>query len=288
MEEKANVLDRIRSGLSDMHAAEKKVAAFLLERPNEAVLMNISELAAASGVSDATVVRMCKRVGFRGYYQMKIYLSRDLGRDGPFRWGSGTTAESVLEASVHNLNKMMAALDQETLQKVVDLILRAGTVHLIAAGNTIPTAADLSFRLGLCNIATNFSFISDYMVHNMTRAGESDLIIAFSQSGISRRVLRDVAFGKRQGAKVVAITCMQHSPLTDLADYVILTHYDKELLSLDGASSHLLEMCINDLLVYHILHSAPSRKVLVTDRESWETPFDSCDAVELLLSEDKL
>ena len=288
MEEKANVLDKLRGGLEEMHAAEKKVANFLLEHPDEAVLMNISELAAASGVSDATVVRMCKRVGFRGYYQMKIYLSRDLGRDGRFRRELGSTVENVMDVSVHNLRTMMASLDQDMIREVVELILRAGTVHLIAAGNTIPVAADLSFRLGLCNIGTNFSFVSDFMVHNMTRAGESDVIIAFSQSGVSRRVLRDVAFGRKQGMKVVAVTCTQHSPLTDLADYIILTHYDKELLSLDGASSHLLEMCVNDLLVYHVLHSAPSRKVLMTDRESWEKPYDSCDAVELLLSEEKL
>ena len=288
MEEKANVLDKLRGGLEEMHAAEKKVANFLLEHPDEAVLMNISELAAASGVSDATVVRMCKRVGFRGYYQMKIYLSRDLGRDGCFRRELGSTVENVMDVSVHNLRTMMASLDQDMIREVVELILRAGTVHLIAAGNTIPVAADLSFRLGLCNIGTNFSFVSDFMVHNMTRAGESDVIIAFSQSGVSRRVLRDVAFGRKQGMKVVAVTCTQHSPLTDLADYIILTHYDKELLSLDGASSHLLEMCVNDLLVYHVLHSAPSRKVLMTDRESWEKPYDSCDAVELLLSEEKL
>ena len=41
---------------------------------------NVSELAKQSGVSDATVVRMCHHIGYTGYYEFRITLAKDLGR----------------------------------------------------------------------------------------------------------------------------------------------------------------------------------------------------------------
>ena len=63
-----------------MLSGGKKVADFILANPGLAVNANVSELANYSGVSDATVVRFCKHLGYEGYYQMRLLLARDIGR----------------------------------------------------------------------------------------------------------------------------------------------------------------------------------------------------------------
>ena len=78
-----NVLLRITEMYDKIFQAEKKVADFILKNPELAVNANVSELANYSGVSDATVIRLCKHLGYQGYYQMKICLSRDIGRRYP-------------------------------------------------------------------------------------------------------------------------------------------------------------------------------------------------------------
>ena len=74
------VLDVIKEKYGEIFAAEKKVADFVLQNPQKTVDSNVSEIAKQSGVSDATVVRMCHHIGYTGYYQFRITLARDLGK----------------------------------------------------------------------------------------------------------------------------------------------------------------------------------------------------------------
>jgi DNA-binding MurR/RpiR family transcriptional regulator len=71
------VIDTIQEHYDNIFNAEKKVADFILSNPEKAVNANVSELASFSGVSDATVIRFCKHIGYQGYYQLRINLSRD-------------------------------------------------------------------------------------------------------------------------------------------------------------------------------------------------------------------
>ena len=75
-----NVFETIRERYDSIFEAEKKVADYILEYPEKAVDYNVSELADVSGVSDATVIRMCKHIGYQGYYQLRLQLSRDIGK----------------------------------------------------------------------------------------------------------------------------------------------------------------------------------------------------------------
>ncbi|MFR3389602.1 MAG: MurR/RpiR family transcriptional regulator [[Clostridium] scindens] len=93
---KKNILDRevlevIKEQYDHIFSAERKVADFVLQNPQKAVDSNVSELAKQSGVSDATVVRMCHHIGYTGYYQFRISLARDLGKK---QYGSSALAES--------------------------------------------------------------------------------------------------------------------------------------------------------------------------------------------------
>ena len=75
---KREVLDVIKEQYDLIFSAEKKVADFVLQNPQKAVECNVSELAKHSGVSDATIVRMCHHIGYTGYYQFRITL--EIGR----------------------------------------------------------------------------------------------------------------------------------------------------------------------------------------------------------------
>ena len=57
------VLRNIERLKEDMFLAERKVADFISSNPYEVVELNVSDLADKSGASDATVIRLCKRLG---------------------------------------------------------------------------------------------------------------------------------------------------------------------------------------------------------------------------------
>ena len=66
MNEARSVLGAICSAYDSFFEAEKKIADYIMEHKDQAVDMTVGELAKASGTSDATVSRFCRRCGFKG------------------------------------------------------------------------------------------------------------------------------------------------------------------------------------------------------------------------------
>ena len=57
---------------------EKKIAEYL-EKIQEGFLTDtITEFAEKAGVSDATVVRFCRHIGYKGYQDFKMHMAQDL------------------------------------------------------------------------------------------------------------------------------------------------------------------------------------------------------------------
>ena len=72
---KREVLSVMREKYETLSLAERKVADFVVKNPYKTIDCNVANLAKLSGVSDATIVRMCHHIGYTGYYQFRITLS---------------------------------------------------------------------------------------------------------------------------------------------------------------------------------------------------------------------
>ena len=120
-DQEKSVIERISERKADIFKAEQKVADFILANPEEAVQLNVSEIAHASDVSEATVIRFCKHVGFRGYNHMRISLSRDLGRR--YYFAVDPTSTSA-DSEFRNFFKVIAA----NMLKIGDMIDRQASV----------------------------------------------------------------------------------------------------------------------------------------------------------------
>lgn len=67
----------IQSKMKVLTGSEKKVAEYVLKNYMRVLDFTVTELAEKAGVSDATVVRFCRSVGYKGYQDMKINLAQD-------------------------------------------------------------------------------------------------------------------------------------------------------------------------------------------------------------------
>lgn len=287
MIDNTSVLGAIRDSFEQMFAAERKVAQYILDEPEKAVLMNVSELANASDVSDATVVRMCKHVGYSGYYQMKIHLSHELGRNilqEKQRSRQPATVKEMLEIQAAGLLDLAKSLDLKTLLAIAEMIQQSTVVHVVAVGHTTPVAMDLGFRISRMGKSTMYSQIPEHFLAGLNNAREGELLIAISRSGSSRQVLQAAELAQENGLKIVVITARENSPLSKYGDRRILTMSENGLFGENySPASHLCEMVVNDLLI-HMLESW-DRIVRVVDDKSKEKEIDH---VEYILSEYKL
>ena len=73
-----SVMDIICASYEHFFDAEKKIADYILDNKKAAVDMTVAELARASGTSDATVSRFCRRCGFKGYQDLKMALAKEV------------------------------------------------------------------------------------------------------------------------------------------------------------------------------------------------------------------
>lgn len=281
MEFEYSVLENIRLNYEDVFSAEKKVADYILREPENTVRINVSELAEASGASDATVIRLCKHLGYKGFYQMKLQLAHDLGRDqllsGNIQPGDSGNWEDVLKEAAANIIQAKNNIDSEALQKCVDLILKCNTVHLVAIGNSIPSTLDFAFRLGRLGIRSTSSSISEHQINNVDLGTTQDIVIGISHSGSSKQVLLALEMAKKHGMPTIAITDLLRTPLEKEADITISTGVEYSSVYIFGAASHIYITAILDILIYQL------------DRAKKDAAKNALtDDVEYLLSETKL
>ena len=69
---------RIQGAYASLRAAEQRVADFILKHPEELIYLTVTELAERTQTSESTVVRLCQKIGYKGYQEFKIMLARDL------------------------------------------------------------------------------------------------------------------------------------------------------------------------------------------------------------------
>ena len=168
MENTKNVIDVITDEYDNLFPTEKKIATYIKNNPREVIMLNVSELAKRSGASEATVVRMCKHLGYQGYYQMRLILSRDVGRkeiQNPNN-SDEDLLNWVFEQHIHNLHSLISKLDNNKFIECSQLLSKCRVAHIAAIGNTTPIALDLSFRLGRFGISTFSSPIPEFYLNS--------------------------------------------------------------------------------------------------------------------------
>src|SRR5688500_2319579 len=135
---------RHRPGLPD---AEGRVADAVLADPALVTNGSVSDLAARAGSSTATVVRLCRRIGFDGFYRFKIALAEEAGMTRQFGHPdvestddpAAVLASSML-ADARDLADAVGVIDDSQFAAAVNAIADATDVLFAGVGTSAPLA----------------------------------------------------------------------------------------------------------------------------------------------------
>lgn len=247
------VLDVIRDNYDKIFSAEKKVAELILQNPQEAVNSNVAELAKRSGVSEATVVRMCHHLGYKGYYQFRLMLAKDIGRDAQQEneelESAPNSITKIFQEYANTLTAIGENINENDIKECVNMIKTCKQAHILAVGNTTPLSLYMGFRLGRLGVKCTYDIAPEYFLNHVNLADKEDIIIAISQSGSSRQVIQGMELGKEKGLKMIAITGYKQSPISELADYVLISNNKKESFNYYKNYAHLNETAMIDALL---------------------------------------
>lgn len=255
-----SVLSTIRSWYTSLFNAEIKVADYILNNVNDVIKCNVSELAEKSNVSDATVVRFCQKIGYKGYYQMKIYLAKEIGVTSKSIDQSGEEPDNIkgqinkiIGTNIKNLQETAKFINCDVIEKCAALINECEYLYIFAAGNTLTVAQDAAFRLSrIGKIRTISYLIPELQLSSANNITSKDLVLGISHSGSSNLVISALNIAKERGAKIVTITNYAKTPVSKIADYPIITACDDNGYYDDFAMSRIVEIVVIDLLLYFI------------------------------------
>lgn len=281
--DQATVAEVLRDSYDSFTSAEKRVADYILAKPQDAMVCNVAQLAKKSEVSDATIVRMCQRAGYTGYYQMHLLLSHDVGqRATPKRAASPRDSVAAqFERGRTCLESIETASNRRRIANVAKMLAKAPEVVAIGVGNSVPIALDLAFRLSRIGVRATASMVYESGVNNIVNALEGSVVVAVSKSGLSLNVLDAVELARKRGMKVVAITGDLGSQLGKRSNSVVFSGdpdtYMTQVQS--GLESHLGELAVIDAILVQVVNIR---------RSSGENVHEYSDAIELTVSSTKL
>lgn len=247
---KTSVIENIKHNFEELFPAEKKIAQYILDHLEEVTLLNISQLAKKAHASEASIVRMAKHLGYNGFFQMRLLLSNDVAQKDSDMLNNAPllTSEKIFSACANRIRSLSSFISTNDLLCAAKLICEARMCHIIGAGNTIPIA--------------------------------SDLVIAISRSGASTQVLKALSLAKKKEMKILVITADPNSQIMDFSDAILQINDTNEMHDQNvRADSHLLELAVNDALIY-VIKNYP----LFNFDDKLPTQIND---VELLLSETK-
>lgn len=219
----AEVVARIQTLLPSLQPSERRVAEVFLARPEWTIEASSQEVGAAAGVSRATVVRACQRLGFTGYPQLRVLLARDLGVGrgaaappaGAFREFYRTVAESI--------DVMTALLDDASVERAVTLLVGARRILVAGNGLSAPVAAEAAMRLTAVGRPADAP--TDHLAQQIQARllGAEDACLIVSGTGSTDTSLRVAEAARAAGAPVVALTAFARSTLAEIATVTLVS-----------------------------------------------------------------
>ena len=264
MQETRSVLGAICSSYDTFFEAEKKIADYMMENKAAVVDMTVGELARASGTSDATVSRFCRRCGFKGFRNLTLTLAREVLEDEQKdqsvsndidRGDIRQSLQNILANKVAELTETVNMMDADNLEQILRRLENARMVQLAAVGNTIPVAMDGAFKLNQLGIPAVAGEIWEAQAAYTFNLGPEDVVLIISNSGSSRR-LQSLAQGARENrSTVIVITNNPDSPLARISDYRIVTATREKLLTEEFWFSRVTATAVMEILYLLLLNS---------------------------------
>ena len=225
-----DVSKRIRNVYHDLSKGHKRIANIVLRDPSKAKEYSSLRLANAAGVSESTVIRFIKTVGYESYVEFRQAIVNEMQSrmEQPEKIVTATKEvmradlwKKTLAMDLGNVKYTIDHLDIHAFEDTVDLSIRSKRKYILAFGNDILPAKMLYDNfVTMFDDVTLLSSSDDYFAHllSLTRG---DQVIIFSISDKSKELSGLAKYVRSKKSSIVLITNHPSSPLAEYADYLI-------------------------------------------------------------------
>lgn len=279
-EPSSSVVLKIQQLIPELSKSEQSVGNYIIQNPEQIINSSLSAIAESCAVSEPTVVRACRKLGFSGFQNMKVALAQSVLT--PIRANSEEvtpedTAQQVISkvftGTVHTLEFTRDILRPEDLEAAADLLTSARRILIFGLGGSGPVAMDLNHKL--MRLGLNATAYTDPHLQAISAAycTDQDVVFAISHSGSSRNVIANTRYAKSLGAKVISLTNLGSSPLTKLADLSLFTASEETKYRIVAISSRIAELTVLDSIYTYIAVRSENVRAMKVEKAMEELKY---------------
>ena len=228
------VAERVRSRIAALTPAERRAARTLLAGYPVRGLEPVAKLAAASGVSAPTVLRLISKLGFDSYTEFQQSLKAEVGArmSSPLEMHAGragTDGEGALDRTERllcdGIHASFARLPPAEFEHAVRLLSDTRRGVTLIGGRFSSMLADyLAAHLRILRPGVRLvSGSGTDRTSSVLDIRPRDVLVAFDYRRYQRDTVRLARAAKEQGATVIAFTDPYLSPLSAFADVMLTT-----------------------------------------------------------------
>lgn len=253
--------------MSNVTTLEQEIINAILEKPELVFTSTAHELAQITYTSAATIIRLCKKLGFTGYpdFQLQFALEYDpknLVEQQSDHARSQVTSQSTSLTSIieevpylyhQSLELTKASFDVIQLKRIADWIQGAERVDIYGTNTNYYVAEETSAKwneIGIHAFAHN-----NANLHYLMNAPKQKPTISFliSNTGINASMMEAAKILQDHSKHIVAVTNDRNSPLAMLCNEVLLTHGYMQQMRLSKITSVISVKYIFDVLYMYVL-----------------------------------
>lgn len=218
---------------------EKQTCEYLKDNSQDVIHMTISDLAECCTTSEAAIVRLSQKLGYKGFQAMKIAIAQEsikptsqiyekLSPDDTIL----TIVEKVFQSNGQALIETLKVLTIDKVEEAVNLIINSNRLFFYGVGGSNIIALDGQHKfLRIGYLAHVFSDTNLQMMSTVL-VDKTDVVVIISHSGASKEILEMAKIVKSKGAKIITITNYSRCPLLKYSDVPLFTSSPRLLSNL--------------------------------------------------------
>jgi len=233
MKNQKSVIERIKDSYASFTKSQKIIGNYIFEKQEQVIYSSALQMSKELGVSDATIIRFARDLGYEGFTDMRNALRREqkayeapderLLRYKELLVGKGDSLISqVANADLRQLEHFYNTFDYSLLDAVVEEIYKANKIHIVGIGTDSTVATLLEWYLNVmgfdteCYVDGGFGF-----ARKMTNLKKEDLLIICTTPRHLNDETSIIRIAKKRGTKIVCIAPSKASETTFLCDILL-------------------------------------------------------------------
>lgn len=266
MQSSVGIRERIDHVYPSLRPAERAVAQYIRDHIEEAADLTVGQMADIAHVSQPTVIRFARKLGFGGYRELRYVLRHPAAEhkvtfnplDGfdlnPWD-GEDEIPSKAADGAKALIDELHSALDPKAYRKAVALLAESEFIDIFGVENSLTPAMDLFTKLGYLGLTRRLNtdaYLQQIGAGHLTHGA---VAVAFSHSGSSADTVKALRLAKSHGAKTIAITNAIGAPLASWADVTLLTGRDSHTIYGNAIFSCVADTALVDMLYMGVILS---------------------------------